>query len=164
MAVRDTIAVNLGRDDVLIKWPNDIYIRDRKACGILIETMPHQSRCLIIGFGVNVNIAGDRFPAEIADIATSLMIESGREWETDALLTDILQRYRAGCIADQEIAHARYRSMLYGKGRPVEIRGKRGIFEDVLPDGRLCLNIGAELEYISSGPVRFTEKQIAEHG
>jgi len=44
-------------DDLRIKWPNDIYWRDRKLCGILIEYQLSTTAIeqAIIGFGVNVN-------------------------------------------------------------------------------------------------------------
>jgi BirA family biotin operon repressor/biotin-[acetyl-CoA-carboxylase] ligase len=40
-----------------IKWPNDIYFGDRKAGGILIETIVTEGRCrfAVIGFGLNIN-------------------------------------------------------------------------------------------------------------
>ena len=40
-----------------IKWPNDIYFGDRKAGGILIETVVSEDQCrfAVIGFGLNIN-------------------------------------------------------------------------------------------------------------
>lgn len=57
LAVADTITCITGRDDISVKWPNDIYASDRKICGILIEcaisgtSMTHA----ILGIGINVN-------------------------------------------------------------------------------------------------------------
>lgn len=44
-------------DETRIKWPNDIYWRDRKAGGILIENMVKSDRWdkSIIGMGININ-------------------------------------------------------------------------------------------------------------
>ena len=55
LALRDTLADYT--DDVKIKWPNDIYWRDKKICGTLIETTLQGSniRTCIIGTGLNVN-------------------------------------------------------------------------------------------------------------
>lgn len=55
LALRDTIASYVN--DVKIKWPNDIYWKDSKICGTLIETTlqgQHVKDC-IIGTGINVN-------------------------------------------------------------------------------------------------------------
>ncbi|MFY7964818.1 MAG: biotin--[acetyl-CoA-carboxylase] ligase [Chitinophagaceae bacterium] len=43
-------------DETAIKWSNDIYWRDKKAGGILIETTQHQQkRFAIVGIGININ-------------------------------------------------------------------------------------------------------------
>lgn len=39
--------------DVSIKWPNDVYVDDKKICGILLEGIANE--CLIVGIGLNVN-------------------------------------------------------------------------------------------------------------
>ena len=45
-----------GLKDLSIKWPNDVYVKDRKICGILLEAISRQEiECLIIGIGINVN-------------------------------------------------------------------------------------------------------------
>ena len=44
-------------DNVKIKWPNDVYINDKKACGILLEgvSVSKKIECVIVGIGINVN-------------------------------------------------------------------------------------------------------------
>lgn len=60
----------------MIKWPNDVYVNDRKVAGILGETFVHGTGpCLVLGMGINVN--GEVFPPEIRETATSLLLESG---------------------------------------------------------------------------------------
>ena len=45
-----------GIEDTMIKWPNDIYVRGQKICGILLESVSrNEIECLIIGIGINVN-------------------------------------------------------------------------------------------------------------
>lgn len=63
--------------DVKIKWPNDILINKKKVCGILTELFEHpdQTYSVVVGIGINVNQKG--FPEEIAEIATSVLIEKG---------------------------------------------------------------------------------------
>lgn len=64
---------------VKIKWPNDIFIGDKKVCGILTELNAESDRVnyLVIGIGLNGNSVAEDFPEELARIATSLRIESG---------------------------------------------------------------------------------------
>jgi BirA family biotin operon repressor/biotin-[acetyl-CoA-carboxylase] ligase len=63
-----------------IKWPNDVLISGKKVCGILIENGFTSGSLIysIIGIGINVNFDATRFP-EIAEIATSLSVELGKE-------------------------------------------------------------------------------------
>ncbi len=53
-----------------IKWPNDIWIRDKKICGILVETCQDW---VIVGIGLNVSVT--TFPDHLSDCATSLVLE-----------------------------------------------------------------------------------------
>lgn len=59
---------------VRIKWVNDIYIDNKKVCGILCEavTNPDTMKIEYIIIGIGVNVSTDFFPKEIKDIATSL--------------------------------------------------------------------------------------------
>ena len=43
-----------------MKWPNDVWIEERKVAGVLIEARPPE--WAVIGVGVNVAIADDEFP------------------------------------------------------------------------------------------------------
>lgn len=65
---------------VKIKWPNDIFIGDKKVCGILTELNAESDRVnyLVIGIGLNANSVEADFPPELRNIATSLRIASGQ--------------------------------------------------------------------------------------
>ncbi len=58
-----------------IKWPNDIIIRGRKACGILVEARSDQPDTFVLGMGMNVNQLRDDFPQDLRATATSLRLE-----------------------------------------------------------------------------------------
>lgn len=62
-----------------IKWPNDILFGKKKCCGILTEMSAEfdQIHHLVVGIGINVNVAQADFPKEIQDIATSLRAVKG---------------------------------------------------------------------------------------
>ncbi len=59
-----------------IKWPNDVYVQQRKIAGILVEMLPRE-QVAIIGIGVNVALAADQLPPELKDKATSLAMLGG---------------------------------------------------------------------------------------
>lgn len=54
-----------------VKWPNDIWLDERKLAGVLIEARP-QDGWAVIGVGLNLTISADEFPADLRDTAISL--------------------------------------------------------------------------------------------
>ena len=125
---------------VEIKWPNDIYVGDRKLCGILIENRLQGNVIVdcIIGIGLNVN---QRVFLSDAPNPVSMYQLTGQETDREALLADFLQTF------DQEWQNkangSEYRELLYRKGKDGLYEDKTGRFvarlADVLPDGRLLL-------------------------
>jgi len=78
-------------DEITIKWPNDIYWRDRKICGILIENdlAGHSIARTIAGIGININ--QELFRSD-APNPVSLKQITGKEHDRNSILTHILQR------------------------------------------------------------------------
>jgi BirA family biotin operon repressor/biotin-[acetyl-CoA-carboxylase] ligase len=54
-----------------VKWPNDVWIDERKVAGVLIEGRP-QDGWAVIGIGINVSIDPSEFPADLRWPATSV--------------------------------------------------------------------------------------------
>lgn len=61
----------------LIKWPNDIWVRDKKICGILIENVFSGDRIVssVVGIGLNVN---NPIPEDLQSIATTMYEQTGK--------------------------------------------------------------------------------------
>jgi BirA family biotin operon repressor/biotin-[acetyl-CoA-carboxylase] ligase len=90
LAVTDAVfEVTHCRPD--LRWPNDLLLGDKKFCGVLIEMQaePTRVRHVVVGIGLNVN--HDSFPADIAPIATSLRVETGRGWSRVAITAAVLR-------------------------------------------------------------------------
>jgi len=125
---------------VEIKWPNDIYVGDRKLCGILIENRLQGNVIVdcIIGIGLNVN---QRVFLSDAPNPVSMYQLTGQELDRDELLKAFIENL------DQEWQSkangSEYRERLYRKGKDGLYEAKTGRFvaklTDVLPDGRLLL-------------------------
>jgi BirA family biotin operon repressor/biotin-[acetyl-CoA-carboxylase] ligase len=76
--------------DTGIKWPNDVVCRGRKLCGILTEMGP-DGHYLVPGIGINVNV--DHFSQDLADKATSVLLETGRKTDRDRIAAEILNTF-----------------------------------------------------------------------
>jgi BirA family biotin operon repressor/biotin-[acetyl-CoA-carboxylase] ligase len=55
-----------------VKWPNDVWVDERKVAGILVEARPDEDWA-VIGVGLNVAIPRDDFPPELRQTAGSLL-------------------------------------------------------------------------------------------
>jgi BirA family biotin operon repressor/biotin-[acetyl-CoA-carboxylase] ligase len=78
-----------------LKWPNDLLLNGKKIGGILTEmhAEPSAVRFVIVGIGINVN--QEKFPAELASIATSLRRESGKMNYRLELLVRLLTQFES---------------------------------------------------------------------
>ena len=80
-----------------IKWPNDVLADGRKLVGILTEMSAEMERIhyVIIGTGINVNIAEEDFPEDLRDKATSLSQLKGEEIPRAAFFRAVLEHMDA---------------------------------------------------------------------
>jgi BirA family biotin operon repressor/biotin-[acetyl-CoA-carboxylase] ligase len=76
-----------------IKLPNDVLIGGRKTAGILAEARDEH---VVLGIGVNVNVAQDDLPAGVGLPATSLLLETGHPVDRSQLLIELLERLERG--------------------------------------------------------------------
>src|SRR5277367_78233 len=74
-----------------LRWPNDLLFGRRKFCGILSELNAEVTRIRHMVVGVGINVHQQQFPPELCDVATSLFIETGRDWPRQELLLALLQ-------------------------------------------------------------------------
>jgi len=92
---------NFSGAAVEVRWPNDLYVQDRKLAGILTEMSQRERilRFVILGIGINVNQKPSDFPSDIRDRSISLSMACGRILERLPLFSEILVRlekdYRA---------------------------------------------------------------------
>lgn len=89
LATRDFLST-LCSKQVFVKWPNDIYIEDKKVGGILIQNSLSGKKIQhsIIGIGLNINQS--QFDQKLSK-ASSLAIETGKSFALPQLLPSLLQ-------------------------------------------------------------------------
>jgi BirA family transcriptional regulator, biotin operon repressor / biotin---[acetyl-CoA-carboxylase] ligase len=143
-----------------VKWPNDVWIDERKVAGVLVEARPEEGWA-VIGVGLNVAIRDQEFPAELRETAISLLpteAESGlppggapSTRAARAALNESLARWtEAG--GDEVLAAYRARDLLCG--RRISWDGGEGVAEEIDEDGHLVVRTdGDELVSLGAGEV-----------
>ena len=127
-----------------IKWPNDIYIKNNKIAGILIENsiMGEKIESSVAGIGFNIN--QEKFDPCIPNPA-SLKIITGKDLDTRVclkqMLADLDKRYKQLLYGDRERIRDEYSSRLYRSGEWHAYRSAGILFEgkilDVSTSGKL---------------------------
>jgi len=121
--------------NLFIKWPNDIFINDSKAGGILIENVIKGNiwQWAVIGIGLNIN--QQNFEEEILK-ASSLRIKTGKEYNVIELANKLhlillarIEQLKAG---DFEKMLEEYNSHLYARGKMVKLKKQNVLFETTI--------------------------------
>jgi BirA family biotin operon repressor/biotin-[acetyl-CoA-carboxylase] ligase len=132
-----------------LKWPNDVYLDDRKLAGILVESRSAGGRppYAVLGIGLNVNGTPEEFPSELRSIATSLREHTGHLIDRNALAAAILAEwavvYPAELASDFDGVRRELirRSWLWGRAITVVGGGREitGTVVDLGPEGELVV-------------------------
>jgi BirA family biotin operon repressor/biotin-[acetyl-CoA-carboxylase] ligase len=148
-------------EPVECKWPNDLLLHDKKFCGILLENSFQQSGLgyAVVGVGINVNQRS--LPPEISGRATSLTLETGREYDRKKVLHSILNEmdslYGSACKGDFAFVVAEWtrRCLMFGKG--VKVQQQDDIMEGMALrlnyDGGLVISTGTGQRTVYAGDV-----------
>jgi BirA family transcriptional regulator, biotin operon repressor / biotin---[acetyl-CoA-carboxylase] ligase len=147
-----------------LKWPNDVWLRGRKVSGMIAEAVTDahgELSSVLLGIGINVNLAADDIPDELRKRATSVRIAIGRACDrielANSLFSLLDSRYMevlSAGFAALRPAWERY-SALMGKRVAILDGGRRksGLVRGIDDDGALLLDIGARVERIVAGEV-----------
>lgn len=146
-----------------IKWPNDILFESKKLVGILTEMSAEMDAInhIVIGIGINVNIAADGFPDDLKELATSLAIAAGRPLTRLDIFLAVLEELER--VYDLALAQgfgpvlAEWRALSVTLGRTVDVLapGRRfsGLARDIDADGALLVETAGGLEKVLAGDV-----------
>lgn len=153
-----------------IKWPNDILIDGKKTVGILTEMQAEQDQIqyVVIGMGINVNQTKEEMPEDIQHRATSLRIESGREWDIKTLIQQILPAFEKAYATYMESGFPpvkeKWESYGFKIGETIQIKTMQNEWQSeflgIAEDGALIANdkngkqvnlYSAEIEWFKEG-------------
>lgn len=132
-----------------IRWPNDLYVGNRKLAGILIETKQLRAGTVAVALGMGINCLQQRghFSPELAERATSLEIESRQAIDRHAVVCSVLRaldRYIMANVSDETLA-TRWREHSTDIGALVDLSDASGAYRgrilDVHPMNGLLLQL-----------------------
>ena len=87
VSISEYLENTLKIKNVGIKWPNDVFVNNKKICGILLEgQIPDY---VVVGIGLNVN--QNVFKGDYSNPPTSISLETGYEIDNNQLKTDLFK-------------------------------------------------------------------------
>lgn len=139
---------------VALKWPNDVWLRGRKAGGIIAEALTDlqgKLEAVLLGIGLNINLAPDQIPSALKDKATSLRATLGRRCDriaiAEALFNFLDYRYTEWLLRGFSAVRPSWEQFSALTGKRVTVvdgdRREAGLVRGIDSDGALMLDIGA---------------------
>ena len=112
--------------ETMIKWPNDIVVNGKKLCGILTESSTDLENIHYVVVGIGINCNQTEFSKEIAEMATSIRLETGIEVNRSKLLGTFLsmfETYYETFLETEDLSKMLedYNNLLVNRGREVKI-------------------------------------------
>lgn len=160
VSVAETV-MKYNKNDVKIKWVNDIYIDGKKVCGILTEGAVNCNKMLdyaVVGIGINVIAPENGFPEDIKDIATAIFPGNSEENIKEKIVADVVNRFFCMYNGDDNDYIRRYKEYSYLTGKEINIiqgeTTRPATIIEITDDCHLLVkNEKGEIEEISSGDV-----------
>lgn len=145
----------------LIKWVNDIYMDDKKVCGILSEAVSDMESGrishIVIGMGINFSLPQDRFPQEIQEKATSIFPDGEPTITRNQLIIQIWKELFNYLSQNNNDFLSFYREKSFVLGNTVSFtqKGKTytGTAETISEKGELIVQTNQGKMTLSSGEI-----------
>ena len=152
ISIVQTLRELYNLEDTNVKWPNDIYLRNNKLGGILIDVASFDRSYLLIGIGVNLN-TDQKDLSNVVDISTiSVSEELGQSVRTDVFeetLTRILFKNLSYVMIGTPNIATYLNEVLYNKNKKHEYKSKTYICKGITSDYALFLTrAGREDKYV----------------
>jgi len=136
-------------EGVSIKWPNDVLIRGKKACGILTEMKASGGAVdfIILGIGLNVNMDREDFDDSLHGTATSLKVETGKAQDRLDVISRLFDRIEKWYGIFVRAGFAGFRDAWLGHadilGKPIRVvnrdESKTGVVFGIDDDGAILM-------------------------
>ncbi len=156
--------MDVTRLEPTIKWPNDIYISDKKIAGILTELSGQMDMVefLVIGIGINISQSQEDFATQLPD-AGSISFFSEKSVSRLELLRRLLDKldtyYHIITEGSADIIYTKWKQYCNTIGKNIQFESGnlagRGTVMDIMPDGALRVYMGGDKTVsLYSGDIR----------
>lgn len=152
----------LSENTPCIKWPNDIVMNKKKICGILTELNLKGRDIDSVIVGIGINVSNTCFPEEIKEMASSILLETGKTIDKELLIQSVWKNFssyykRFSETQDLSLLKEEYETYLLNKGERVKVLEPVGEYEGIAGGitnkGELLVDINGEEKAVSSGEV-----------
>lgn len=144
--------------EVVLKWPNDVLVEERKVAGILAERIETpQGPMVVVGIGINVDQSLEELPVALA---TSVSLETGEPVDRTQLLGQVVGSLHGlqGLLDDTDSLRAAYADVCSTLGRTVDVHlpgdvVRRGEALDLDSSGALVVGADGGTFTVAAGDV-----------
>lgn len=141
--------------DSKIKWLNDIYIEDKKICGILCDTVIKNSaqyEFVVVGIGINISEALV-IPNDIKDIYGAISNYSSTEVDVNDLIINIINEFSTYKKTEKQSLINEYKSKCLSLNKKVKYNNESYVAYDINSYGHLLLTNGHSKISVNAGEV-----------
>lgn len=163
-AVCETVRTFVPAGDVRLKWPNDVFLCNRKMCGVLVEVPPSPQGTIVIGIGLNVNNSLQQAPEELRQTAIAMCEVADQPLSPNRVLITLLNELERQMTLlqkapDQVREMWRKYDLLLGRSVTVghEHGAITGTAQGIDDDGALLIQTQAGLRNVYGGVVQSFE-------
>jgi BirA family biotin operon repressor/biotin-[acetyl-CoA-carboxylase] ligase len=146
---------SLEPKDAGIKWPNDIWIGDRKLAGILVEGNP-QEEWAVVGVGLNIWTEEHEFPPDLRDTATSLAIAQSGSPDIELMVEYLVGNLETWLQMPQEDVVDEWRVHDVLLGRAISWESGSGTAAGIDDSGALLVDTAEGQVALQAGEVHLT--------
>lgn len=83
----------LGIENVSVKWPNDVFVNDKKISGILLESISNGGDILTLILGVGINVNSTNFEENLKNIPTSICMEINQKIKLEDFKNTVYDKF-----------------------------------------------------------------------
>lgn len=153
---------------VALKWPNDVLIGGRKVCGILAESRSSAEKVeyIVVGIGINVNMEEGELDEDLRDIATSLKMETGRDFVREEIAAGLYGSFEKWYLVHRgsgfEPVREKWLECSGMNGKEISFKSKgaavKGVVAGMDHDGALLCLAGGETIRLTAGEITLAGK------